>query len=102
MKSFIVPAIVLSLSIFSYPAAAQTVSEEMRQGLARMQSGDLEGALALFDQVIGANPEHGPARMMRAQINIELGDLQISSDAEFAEQRKKAADSLLRLKQQRH
>lgn len=82
LRKFTPVVLLLMIAPFAF---AQTIPEKMQQGLTRMQSGDLEGALSLFEEIIRENPDHGPARMMRARINIEMGDLQTAqADLEVA------------------
>ncbi len=48
----------------------------MQQGLKLFSSGDVDSAMAIFQEIIQGNPQHGPARLMLGQIAFERGDIQ--------------------------
>jgi len=52
------------------------IQEKMQQGLKLFSSGDVDGAAAIFQEIIQENPQHGPARLMLGQIALEKGDIQ--------------------------
>lgn len=52
------------------------MQEKMQEGLKLFSSGDVDGAVAIFQEIIQENPQHGPARLMLGQIAFERGDIQ--------------------------
>jgi tetratricopeptide (TPR) repeat protein len=70
-------AVLLFALLFCNAASPQhSVTDQMRQGLQLFQAGDAEGAAALFQEIITQEPNHGPARLMLGQIELERGEVQ--------------------------
>ncbi len=64
------------LCAFAVIVLVFSVTEKMQQGLKLLSAGDVDGAAALFQEIIQENPQHGPARLMLGQIAFERGDIQ--------------------------
>jgi tetratricopeptide (TPR) repeat protein len=52
------------------------IQGKMQEALKLFSSGDVDGAAALFQEIIQENPQHGPARLMLGQIALERGEIQ--------------------------
>lgn len=68
--------ILLILFCANVVISQSTITEKMQQGLKLFSSGDVDGAAAVFNEIIQENPQHGPARLMLGQIAFERGDIQ--------------------------
>lgn len=71
-------AIFLVLFVIVSTAFGQSIPQEMQQGLARYEAGNLEEAETLFKGILEENPQHGPASLMLGQIYLQRGQLENS------------------------
>lgn len=55
-------------------AAAPSVPERMREGLALLEAGEVVRAEAIFREIVREIPRHGPARLQLGRIALESGD----------------------------
>lgn len=62
--------VLLPLPVFAQLSAVDYTN----QGLAKYDQGDLDGALANFNQAISLDPNYGPAYFSRANVKTEDGD----------------------------